>query len=207
MLKLKYIVYAVLLMAFVIVAASVFHSTRVHFRNKKEMSRYEGEKIALERDFGRVLVVYYSLSGHTRDIAKRIQEKTNADIYEIRTKEPLPSGMALNVRVIRQIRSENYPEIETDFPNFEKYDLIFVGAPVWWYTVATPALSFLEQVDFKGKKVVPFSTQGSNPGTFERDFLHDARNAVVLTYRGFNNISPKFDAAVDNKIAIWLNGL
>ena len=205
--KLKYTVYAVLLMAFVIVAASVFHSTRVHLKNKKEMSRYEGEKISLERDFGRVLVVYYSLGGHTKDIAKRIQTETNADMYEIRTTKPLPSGMALNISAIRQIRSANYPEIETDFPDFENYDLIFIGAPVWWYTVATPVLSFLEQVDFKERKVVPFSTQGSNPGTFDRDFRDTSKNAVVLTYRGFNNISPKYNAAVNNKITVWLNGL
>ncbi|MDR1696383.1 MAG: hypothetical protein LBR69_07150 [Endomicrobium sp.] len=204
---LKYALYAVLFLVLAALAAAGFHNTRVHFKNKKEMSRYEGAQIAVQKDLGKVLVVYYSLSGKTKDIAERIKAKTNADIYEIKTKEPMPSGRALYMGVRKQIKTKKYPEIETNFPDFENYDLIFAGSPVWWYTAATPVLAFLEQADFKGKKVVPFSTQGSNEGTFEKDFKANAKNAVTASYQKFNNISPKYNSAVDNKIAEWINGL
>ena len=204
---LKYVFYAVLGLIIVVLAATGIHLTRVHFKNKKDLSRYEGAEVSVQKDFGKVLVVYYSLSGRTRDIAERIQAKTNADIYEIKTKEPLPSGMSLHLGVKKQLKSEEYPEIDGNLPDFENYDFIFVGSPVWWYTAATPVLAFLKQADFKGKQVIPFSTQGSNAGTFMQDFKTKAKNAVVLEGRGFNNISKKYDDAVDNKISQWLNGL
>ena len=86
-------------------------------------------------------------------------------------------------------------------------DTVFVGAPVWWYTVATPVLSYLKKTDFLGKKVVPFSTQGSNAGTFFADFAAKARNAVLLKGEQFNNLSDKYAKETDNKIAVWLNSL
>ena len=85
--------------------------------------------------------------------------------------------------------------------------LIFFGAPVWWYTIATPAQSFLKQADFKNKEVAPFSTQGSNCGTFSSDFGKLAQNARILPFAAFNNLPEKYNAAVDNKIATWLNSL
>jgi len=204
---LKYILCAVLGLIIVVLAIAGIHLARVHFKNKKEMSRYEGAGVSVQKDFGKVLVVYYSLSGRTRDIAERIRAKTNADIYEIKTKEPLPSGISLYRGVKKQLKTKQYQEINGNFPDFENYDFIFVGSPVWWYTAATPVLAFLEQADFKGKKVIPFSTQGSNAGTFMQDFKAKAKNAVVLEGREFNNISKKYDNAVNNKISQWLNGL
>ena len=68
-------------------------------------------------------------------------------------------------------------------------------------------MSLLDQVDFQGKKVVPFSTQGSNAGTFLEDFKAKIKNAVVLEYASFNNIGKEYDQAVNAKIAAWLNNL
>lgn len=72
---------------------------------------------------------------------------------------------------------------------------------------ATPVLSFLEKADFLGRKVVPFSTQGSNYGTFFEDFAGKAQNAQILKGQSFNNLSAEYDRAVDNKISDWLNKL
>ena len=65
----------------------------------------------------------------------------------------------------------------------------------------------LARMDFKGKKVVPFSTQGSNYGTFFEDFSARAQNAQLLQGASFNNLPPQYDSAVDNKINAWLNAL
>ena len=85
--------------------------------------------------------------------------------------------------------------------------MIFVGAPIWWYTAATPGLEFLKTYDFKDRKVVPFSTQGSNFGSYFDDFAAKAKNAKILPGASFNNLSKKYDDAVDNKITDWLNKL
>jgi flavodoxin len=203
----KYILYAVLAIVVVCLIAAGLHQGRVYFKNKKEMARYMDKEVKFDNNLGRVLVVYYSLSGHTRAIAENIRAKTNADIYEIKTKNPFPSGFKMHLQIRNQLKTRNFPELQGEMPDFEKYDLIFVGSPVWWYTAATPVLAFLELADFKGKNVVPFATQGSNPGNFMRDFQHAARNAVVLEGRLFNNLSSKYDKAVDNKISVWLNEL
>ena len=92
-------------------------------------------------------------------------------------------------------------------PDIGGYDVVFVGSPIWWYTAATPVMAFLEKIDFKGRTVVPFSTQGSNVGTFLEDFVKMAKNARVTDYRSFNNMGKEYDKAVDNKISVWLNGL
>lgn len=59
---------------------------------------------------------------------------------------------------------KQFLEIAKEMPNLAEYDVIFVGGPVWMYTMATPLFSFFNKVDFAGKKVVLFSTQGSNYG-------------------------------------------
>ena len=204
---LKYILYFIIVAAVIGGIIGIVHLYRVSVRNEKEMAPYAGEPVAVTKNLGRVLVVYYSLSGHTREIAEKIRQVTGGDLYEIKTTEKLDSSPWYYLTLRNQLKSGNYPSIENNFPQFATYDTIFVGAPVWWYTVATPALSFLQQVDFKGKKVVPFSTQGSNYGTFFEDFAKAAKNANLQPSASFNNLPDEYRAAVENKIAVWLNSL
>ena len=186
----KYVLYLLAIMIAVGLAVGGIHLYRVAVKNKKEMAAYEGPAAAVERRFGRVLVVYYSLSGHTREIAEEI--KTTPWFY-------------LTLR--RQIKEKNYPVLAGKLPDLSRYDIIFVGAPVWWYTMATPLSAFLEQVDFQGRKVVPFSTQGSNYGSYFEDFTTQAKHAEIQRAQSFNNLPSKYDEAVDNKIVQWLNNL
>lgn len=204
---LKYVVYALIIIAILGLAASGIHLYRVASKNKREMARYQGSPISISRDFGKVLVVYYSLSGNTKNIAERIKEKTGADLYEIKTMEPIEATPTFYIKSKQQLANEDYPKIQTDFPDFSQYDFVFVGFPVWWYTMATPGFSFLKEADFQGVKVVPFSTQGSNYGTFFEDFASNVRNAELQRSESFNNLPDKYNQAVDNKIAEWLNTL
>ena len=65
----------------------------------------------------------------------------------------------------------------------------------------------MKQTDFGGRIVVPFSTQGSNYGSFFADFVKEAKNAEVDTAAAFNNLPEGYEREVDNKIVSWLNGL
>ena len=202
---LKTIIYILIIAIVLILIASGFHLWRVHQKNQKEMAAYEGAPIAIKNTFGKTLVIYYSLSGHTKQIAEIIQNKTNADIYEIQTVEKIDTTPWFALTVRSQNKTGKYPAITKPLPDLSQYDTIFFGAPVWWYTLATPAKTFLSQVDFQNKRVAPFSTQGSNYGSYFTDFNHMAKNAQLLPSASFNNLGSEYDAAVANKITVWLN--
>ena len=203
----KYVLIAVIVIAVIAAAAGGFHLYRVKSRNAGDMAEYSGSTVVVNKNLGKVLVVYFSLSGNTRDIARRIQAKTNSDIYEIKTAQEIKNNPMLYFKTRSDLKNGIYPELQGDIPDMGVYDIIFVGSPVWWYTVSTPVMAFLSKTDFKSGKVVPFSTQGSNPGTFLEDFGKMAKNANVTGYLSFNNMGKEYDKAVDNKISVWLNSL
>ena len=202
---LKIVLYVVILAAIVIGGASFYHLHKVNAKNKAEMANFDKE-VKLNADLGKVLVVYYSLTGHTKDIAEQIAAKTGADIFEIKTVETY-SSPSVYMKSKQELTSKNYPELQGNLPNVADYDTIFVGGPVWWYTMAPALYSYLQATDFNGAHVVPFSTQGSNFGSFYKDFAQMAKNAQILPSENFNNIDEKYKEQVSNKINAWLNKL
>ena len=185
---------------------ALVHQLKVAYKNKTELAAF-AQAETYTANLGKVLVIYYSWTGHTQDIAEQIAALTKGDTYRIQTQEEFKSSPAFYARVKKELNNKIYPALAGNLPDVSNYDVVFVGAPVWWYTMATPMYSFLGQMDFKNKKVIPFSTQGSNPGTFLKDFTANAKNAQVGTYANFNNVGPKYDKAVHNKIVHWLNNL
>lgn len=202
---LKVVLYVIILAAIVIGGASFYHLRRVAAKNKAEMANFNKE-VKLNADLGKVLVVYYSLTGHTKDIAEQIAAKTGADIFEIKTVETY-SSPSVYMKSKKELTSKKYPELQGNLPDITKYDTIFVGGPVWWYTMAPALYSYLKVTDFGGARVVPFSTQGSNFGSFYKDFADMAKNAQILPSENFNNIDEKYKEQVSNKINAWLNKL
>lgn len=204
---LKYVLLVIAAAAVIGGAAGGIHLWKVAHRNQKEMAPFQGVQTPYTANLGKALVIYYSWTGHTQDVARRIQRLTGADVYRVETEESFKKSPAFYAKVKKQLKNGEYPRLAGQTPDLDGYDIIFVGSPVWWYTAATPMLAFLQQTDFRGKKVVPFSTQGSNYGAFFEDFSKNARNARVLTGASFNNLGSEYDAAVNNKITAWLNGL
>lgn len=202
---LKIVLYVIILAAIVIGGASFYHLHKVNAKNKAEMANFDKE-VKLNADLGKVLVVYYSLTGHTKDIAEQIAAKTGADIFEIKTVETY-SSPSVYMKSKKELTSKNYPELQGSLPNVADYDTIFVGGPVWWYTMAPALYSYLKVTDFGGTRVVPYSTQGSNFGSFYKDFADMAKNAQILPSENFNNIDEKYKEQVSNKINAWLNKL
>ena len=202
----KKIIIILAILAVIGAIIAVIHNLRVAYRNKKELSSFANAEL-YTANLGKVLVIYYSWTGHTQDIAKQIAELTKADIYRIQTAEEFKSSPAFYARVKKSLKEKTFPQLKGQLPDISSYDTVFVGGPVWWYTMATPLYSFLGQIDFNGKKVIPFSTQGSNPGTFLQDFAANAKNANIGTYAKFNNVSAKYNTEVHNKIVNWLNNL
>ena len=116
----------------------------------------------------KVLVVYFSWSGHLQTMSHWIADETGGDIVRVVTKEPYPEDYnATADRAKKEQDDGTRPEITIELTEEElsKYDTIFLGFPVWWYDLPMPMWTFLESADLSGKTVIPFfSHEGSSNG-------------------------------------------
>ena len=120
--------------------------------NAQENNSLEGKKI---------LVAYYSWGGNTKKIAQKIQEQVGGDIFEIETKIAYPENYKETVAQAKKEINDGFrPEMKTNVENIAQYDVIFVGSPNWWATIAPIVSTFLEANDLSGKTVIPFITHG-----------------------------------------------
>lgn len=110
----------------------------------------------------KMLVVYYSQLGNTKAVAEEIAKKTGADIEAVEAVNPYDGDFDATIaRCMQEREAGATVEINPVKANVADYDIIFVGAPVWFGVFAPPMLTYLTQVDLSGKKVVPFCTFGS----------------------------------------------
>ena len=116
-----------------------------------------------------MLVVYYSATGNTETVANYIAEATGGDIFEIPPAEPYTSDdlnwTDENSRVSREYADESLRDVElttTQVENWDSYDTVFIGYPIWWGIAAWPVDGFVEANDFTGKTVIPFCTSSSS---------------------------------------------
>ena len=113
------------------------------------------------------LVAYFSASGNTAALAKRLAGAAGADLYEIRPDTPYTSAdlnwQDQNSRSSVEMRDHSSrPALADTDAGIDGYDTIYVGFPVWWYIAPTIINSFLESYDFSGKKVILFATSGGS---------------------------------------------
>lgn len=117
----------------------------------------------------KALVVYFSWGGNTREVAKQIGEITRAEVFELLPAEPYTrlrygkDGVEGIEEVAEHEVKEGYqPKLKTLPNNLEQYDVIYVGSPCWFNTIAPPVATFLATVELSGKTIVPFMTHGGS---------------------------------------------
>lgn len=115
----------------------------------------------------KILVAYFSASGVTAKAAWKLAEASGADLYEIKPEVPYTSAdlnwMDKKSRSsIEMNNPSSRPAIADKLPDMEKYDVVFVGFPIWWYVAPTIINTFLESYDFSGKTIIPFATSGGS---------------------------------------------
>ncbi len=115
----------------------------------------------------RILVTYFSCSGTTREAARELAAVANADLHEIVPEQPYTDAdLNWNDRQSRssvEMRDVTFrPAIAGRVSGMERYDVVFIGFPVWWYIAPTIVNTFIESHDLAGKKVVPFATSGGS---------------------------------------------
>ena len=118
---------------------------------------------------GGVLVVYYSATGNTEAVAGYIAEATGGDLFELEPAEPYTDAdlnwTDENSRVTLEHEDESLRDVELvadTVDNWDSYDTVFIGYPIWWGIAAWPVDTFVEANDFTGKTVIPFCTSSSS---------------------------------------------
>ena len=129
----------------------------------------------------RVLTVYYSWSnGNTERIAKLLQKEIGGDIIRIDTITPYEGSYDDVVNQGQEEVQRGYePEIKPLGVNISDYDVIAVGTPTWWYTMAPAVRTFLHTESFADKTVIPFMTNGGWPGNVIKDMKTACKGADI----------------------------
>lgn len=135
-----------------------------------ETTEREAEESAkTENAAHKTLVVYYSASGNTERVAKAAAEAADADLFEIVPESPYTSDdldwTDKNSRVSKEHDDEglrDVPLVSTEVENWDSYDTVLLGYPIWWGIAAWPTDGFVKANDFTGKTVIPFCTTASS---------------------------------------------
>lgn len=148
---------------------------------KKTAQNAEEEKAS-----PKMLVIYYSQTGNTKAVAMEMATRLGADIEEIVPVQLYDGDFQATIeRGKKELDEGAFPEIQPIKADVANYEVIFIGYPVWFGTYAPPIITFLNQVDLSGKKLVPFCTFGS--GGLEssvKDLVEAEPNAEILTGYG-----------------------
>lgn len=156
---------------------------------------------------GKVLVAYFSASGVTAGVAKDLAEAAGADIYEIRPEVPYTRAdldwMDKKSRSTIEMNDPAFrPAITGELPDFEKYDVLFVGFPIWWYVAPTIINTFLESGRLAGKTVIPFATSGgSGMGKTNERLKPSCTGAALLDGKVLNGRPSK------DSLKAWVDSL
>ena len=188
----------------------------------QESSYFDGRK---------ALVAYFSWGGTTQRMAQQIQEITGADMFRIEPVVPYPTEYTPCTEVAREEKDSNArPAIKDRVQNWDDYDVVFIGCPVWWWTTPMIIHTFCESYDFKGKTVVPFCTyaatyrdetlaeivnstpdashligEGLTSGRINRSTIQSWIDLINEEWNN-NNSTGSGDAVMTGKVNLWEKG-
>lgn len=108
----------------------------------------------------KIALVFYSYTGHTKQIVQMIKENVTCDVFELKPKVPYSDDYnQVVVQGQEEVEREFEPELEVEI-DISDYDIILLGSPIWWYTFAPTVRSFLTNTIITNQKIIPFFTNG-----------------------------------------------
>lgn len=137
------------------------------------------------------LVAYFSASGVTAKLAKRLANAVDADIFEIKPEKPYTTAYLdwtnKKSRSSVEMSDKSFrPAVAEKLDNIADYDTIYVGFPIWWYVAPTIINTFLEQYDLTGKTIIPFATSGSSRmGKTNSELAPSCKGAILKEGKRF----------------------
>lgn len=160
----------------------------------------------------KTLVVFYSYSenGDTAKISKRLAEALDADTERLELVTPYPDDYDEVLKISKnEVESGMTPAIKPLKHNAANYDLIAIGTPTWWCSMAPAVLTFMKNTDFNGKIVLPFTTHGGQTGNTVDDIRKNAAGAKVLSGHKFrlDAYGAENHATPDEDIEKWIDAV
>ncbi len=157
----------------------------------------------------KILVVYYSATGSTKKVAEQISKNLNADLFEIIPEDIYTSDdldwTDSNSRVTREHENESLRNTKlknTKVDNWESYDTVLIGYPIWWGIAAWPVNYFIKDNDFNGKTVIPFCTSSSSGLGQSGELLkEEAKDGNWMNGQRFSS------SASSSDIKVWTDSL
>ncbi len=154
------------------------------------------------------LVAYFSASGVTAKLAKRLSIAVGGDLFEIIPEQPY-SKADLNWNdpksrssVEMKEKKDFRPAISGKVNNMGQYDTIYVGFPIWWYVAPTIINTFFEQYDLTGKIIIPFATSGgSDMGNTNQELKASCKGAVLKEGKRFSS------GTSESELKLWAENL
>lgn len=127
--------------------------------------------------------------GNTEIVSEKIKEITNADLYKVIPKEKYPYSYEECCDVAKEeLQYRKRPKIINPLESIKDYDIVYIGGPVWWGHYPCPLIAQLEQLNFAGKIIKPFTThEGSELGDTQEDIQKHTKGAIIkegLAIRG-----------------------
>ena len=145
--------------------------------------------------------------GNTSKMGKIIAEQLGADVFELVPVVPYPEDYdsCLDIATEEQ-RTDARPEYEGGIENWDQYDTVFIGYPIWWGEIPNIVCTFMEAYDFTGKTVIPFNThEGSGQAHSQRDIEGLLTGATVLKGLAVRGSKAQSDAdGTGTDVANWL---
>lgn len=159
----------------------------------------------------KILVVYFSYTGHLDSMANWIADETGGDLIRVSAKDAYPEDYDDTVdRAKKEQDEDSRPEIDVDLTEEQLagYDTVFFGFPVWWYDIPMPMYTFLDSYDFTDITIIPFlSHEGSsNGGSAEQTINEHARGAAVKFEDALSIRGGKVDSS-EQDVRDWVDGL
>ena len=148
----------------------VYNSQKVSTTEEKEVTKVTNKSTTKNvQGNGKTLVVYYSAQNHTKDVAQKVAENLGADLFEIEPKEKYSEDdldwTDDDSRVTKEHEDTSLRNVElktTEVENWDQYDTVLIGYPIWWGIAAWPVDTFVKANDFSNKTVIPFCTSASS---------------------------------------------
>jgi flavodoxin len=162
-----------------------------------------------DADTSKTLVVYFSASGNTEEAANYIAQITGGDLFELKPADPYTNDDLNwtddNSRVSQEYYDESLRDVELTsdtVENWDSYDTVLIGYPIWWGIAAWPVNTFVKANDFTGKTVIPFCTSASSGLGQSGDLLAE------LAGTGDWQDGQRFRSSVSKAdVQEWLDGL
>ena len=188
------------LLAGIIIVLFTVLMTATYKINKLKNIKYNQPKILADK---KILTVYYSNNGNTKSVAQNIHSVVGGDIKEIELTEKYPNNIFKMSNLVRkQIKNGDLPNIEKI--DISDYDIIFVGSPIWSFSISLPTKSFLKNNNFENKTIIPFFT--CSGGVNKNKILKEVKD--ITNTKDIKDILFMFENGIflkKQQIIRWLN--